>query len=131
MHSAITVRCFIFEGSLSELLKYLLYVNDFDNISRKEIAFQLNSYDEDKQNKIIEYVKQKKADILAKTKLVYKTGTYIKQGIFSKAKNAKITNCLYEDVTNSKYKYWYAFKLLDKIVHLPLMINPEYHCDKC
>ena len=115
--------------SLSGLLKYLLYVNDFDNIQNKDIAFRLDSYDEDKRNKIIEYVKQKKADILSNITLVYKTGTYIKQGIFSKAKSAEITNCLYEDVTNSKYKYWYAFKLLDKIVHLPLMINPKYHKD--
>ena len=115
--------------SLSGLLKYLLYVNDFDNISNKDIVFRLDSYDEYKRNKIIDYAKQKKADILAEILLIYKTGTYIKQGIISKAKNAEIKNCLYEDVTNSKYQYWYAFKLLDKIVHLPLMINPEYHKD--
>ena len=115
--------------SLNGLLKYLLYVNDFDNIQNKDIVFRLDSYDDDKRNKIIEYAKQKKAGILAKIKLIYKTGTYIKQGIFSKAANVKIKNCLYEDVTNSKYKYWYAFKLLDKIVHLPLMINPKYHKD--
>ena len=115
--------------SLSGLLKYLLYVNDFDNIQNKDISFRFNSYNEDKQNKIIEYVKQKKADILSNITLVYKTGTYIKQGIFSKAKSAEIKNCLYEDVTNSKYKYWYAFKLLDRVVHLPLMINPKYHKD--
>ena len=116
-------------SSLSGLLKYLLYVNDFDNIQNKDIVFHLNSYNEDKRNKIIEYVKQKKADILAKTKLVYKTGTYIKQGIFSKAKNAEIKNCLYEDTTNNKYQYWYAFKLLGKVIHLPLMINKKYHKD--
>ena len=116
-------------SSLSGLLKYLLYVNDFDNIQNKDIAFRLDSYDEDKRNKIIEYVKQKKADILSNITLVYKTGTYIKQGIFSKAKSAEIKNCLYEDNTNSEYKYWYAFKLLDRVVHLPLMINPKYHKD--
>ena len=115
--------------SLSGLLKYLLYVNDFDNISNKDVVFRLDSYDEDKRNRIIEYVKQKKAAILSNITLVYKTGTYIKQGIFSKAKSAEIKNCLYEDVTNSKYQYWYAFKLLNKIVHLPLMINPKYHKD--
>ena len=116
-------------SSLSGLLKYLLYVNDFNNIQNKDIVFRLDSYDEDKRNKIIEYVKQKKADILAGILLIYKTGTYIKQGILSKSKTADIKNCLYEDKTNSEYKYWYAFKLLDKIVHLPLMINPKYHKD--
>lgn len=114
-------------SSLSGLLKYLLYINDFDNISNKDVVFRMDSYDEDKRNKIIKYVKQKKAAILSNITLVYKTGTYIKQGIFSKAKTADIKNCLYEDVTNSKYQYWYAYKLLDKIVHLPLMINPKYH----
>ena len=122
-------RAILKPSSLSGLLKYLLYVNDFDNIQNKDIAFRLNSYNENKRNKIIEYAKQKKAGILSNIKLVYKTGTYIKQGFFSKAKNAEITNCLYEDVTNSKYQYWYAFKLLDKVVHLPLMINTEYHKD--
>ena len=118
---------------LSRLLKYLLYVNDFDNISNKTIAFQLNSYDENKRNKIIEYVKQKRSDILSNIKLVYKTGTYIKQGILSKAKNAEIKNCLYEDVTNSKYKYWYAYKIKgetkSEFIRIPLMINPKYHKD--
>ena len=122
-------RAILKSCSLSGLLKYLLYVNDFDNIQNKDIVFRMDSYSENKRNKIIEYAKQKKADILAGILLLYKTGTYIKQGIFSKAKNAEIKNCLYEDITNSKYKYWYAFKLLDTIVHLPLMINPKYHKD--
>ena len=120
-------------SSLSGLLKYLLYINDFDNIQNKTIAFQLNSYDEDKRNKIIKYVKQKKADILSNIKLVYKTGTYIKQGILSKAKNTEIKNCLYEDVTNSKYQYWYAYKIKgetkSEFIRIPLMINPKYHKD--
>ena len=119
--------------SLSGLLKYLLYVNDFDNISNKDVAFRLDSYDENKRNKIIEYVKQKKADILSNITLVYKTGTYIKQGILSRAKNAEIKNCLYEDNTNSKYQYWYAYKIQgeskSKFIRIPLMINPKYHKD--
>ena len=122
---AITKPC-----SLSGLLKYLLYVNDFDNIYNKDIVFWLDSYNEDKRNKIIEYVKKKKEYILSRIKLVYKTGTYIKEGYeTSSKKNA----CLYEDKTNSEYQYWYAYKIKgeskSEFIRIPLMINKKYHKD--
>ena len=117
-------------SSLSGLLKYLLYINDFDNISNKDVVFRLDAYNENKRNKIIEYVKQKRSDILSNIKLVYKTGTYIKEGYeTSSKKNA----CLYEDVTNSKYQYWYTYKIKgetkSEFIRIPLMINKKYHKD--
>ena len=113
-------------SSLNGMLKYLLYINDFDNIRNKDVAFRLDSYDENKRNKIIDYAKQKKADILSSIKLVYKTGTYIKEGYETSSKKHA---CLYEDTTNNKYQYWYAYKIKDGFIRIPLIINPKYHKD--
>ena len=113
------------KSTLNSLLKYLIQVADFDNITNKDILFQLNSFNEYKRNKILKYAKQKQSDILNKIPvLVFKTGTYIKYGFTTSSKKIP---CFIVDETNKKYKYWYIYKTRDEYVYLPLQINKQYH----
>ena len=113
------------KSSLSSLLKYLIKVPCFDKITNKDILFQLNSFDEYKQNKILEYAKQKQNEILNEIPvIVFKTGTYTKFGFTTSSKKVP---CFIVDNTNKKYKYWYIYKIRDEYVYLPLQINKQYH----
>ena len=113
------------KSSLSNLLKYLIQVPDFDNIRNKDILFQLNSYDEYKKNKILSYVKQKQNEILDKIPVLhFKTGTYTKYGYTTSSKKMP---CFIVDNTNKKYKYWYICTVRGNKIALPLQINKQYH----
>ena len=100
------------KSSLNILLKYLIQVPCFDNIRNKDILFQLNSFDEYKQNKVLNYA------------IVFKTGTYTKFGYTTSHKKVP---CFIVDETNKKYKYWYIYKIRDEYLYLPLQINKNYH----
>lgn len=111
------------KSSLSRLLRYLMYVKDFDAIYNDEIKSILNGYTDNKKNKIIDYIKFKQQYIIDKIKVIeFKTGTHIKDGHISKIKDT-----IFIDKTNKKYNYWYAYKTKGKIIFLPLEINKKYH----
>lgn len=113
------------KSTLNALLKYLIQVPCFDNISNKDILFQLDSFDEYKKNKILQYAKQKRQSILSKIPvLVFKTGTYIKFGYTTSSKKVP---CFIVDKTNKKYKYWYIYTVRGNKIALPLQINKQYH----
>ena len=113
------------KSTLNALLKYLIQVPCFDNIRNKDILFQLDSFDEYKRNKILEYAKQKQNEILNKIPvLVFRTGTYTKFGFTTSSKKVP---CFIVDDTNKKYKYWYIYTIRGNKIALPLQINKQYH----
>ena len=113
------------KSSLNALLRYLIQVADFDKIKNKDILFQLNSFDEYKRNKILNYAKQKQQSILSKIPIIiFKSGTYTKYGYTTSSKKVP---CFIIDNTNKKYKYWYIYKIRDEYVYIPLQINKQYH----
>ena len=113
------------KSTLNSLLKYLIQVPYFKNIRNKDILFQLDSFNEYKRNKILEYAKQKQQSILSKIPVLqFKTGTYIKYGFTTSSKKIP---CFIVDETNKKYKYWYIYKIRDEYLYLPLQINKQYH----
>ena len=113
------------KSSLNSLLKYLIQVPCFDNIHNKDILFQLDSFDEYKRNKILQYAKEKQNEILSKIPvLVFRTGTYTKFGFTTSSKKVP---CFIVDDTNKKYKYWYIYTIRGNKIALPLQINKQYH----
>ena len=113
------------KSTLNSLLKYLIQVPCFGNICNKDILFQLDSFDEYKRNKILEYAKKKQQSILSRIPVLqFKTETYTKYGYTTSSKKVP---CFIVDNTNKKYKYWYIYKIRDEYVYLPLQINNKYH----
>lgn len=112
-------------SSLSGLLKYLVRVRRFDGIANQNILYQLNSYGNNKREKILRYAKSRQEAILTRLRpIVFQTGTYTKFGYTTTSKS---TPCFIVDESNGRYKYWYVYKIKDEYVHIPLQINKKYH----
>ena len=113
------------KSSLNGLLKYLLFVKDFDKITNKDILFQLNQYSEEKKQKIFAFIRKQQEKIFSKIHVIeYKNGTYKKDGYQT---SAHLKDAIFEDNTNGKYKDWYAYKINDGFIYLPLQKNKKYH----
>lgn len=115
-------------SSLSGLLKYLVRVRRFDNITNRDILYRLNSYGEEKRGKILRYAQLRQEAILAKlSPIEFRTGTYTKFGYTTGSK--KSAPCFTVDESNRKYKHWYIYKIRDRYIYIPLQIDKKYHKD--
>jgi transposase len=62
------------------------------------------------------------------TRIVFKTGSYIKAACFNKNSKKPVWHSYWTtDAENSLYKNWYVFKTTSKTVYVPLSVNTAYH----
>ena len=107
------------------LLKYLIHLEDPTTVVNPDILERLNTFDENKRNRILALAKQIRENLLARCKLItFHTGTYLKDGYLTSAKKKET---IIEDLTNTKYQLWYIYKTRFNDIYIPLQLNKKYH----
>lgn len=107
---------------LCKVTKYLVYCDLNKPLPEKIIH---NYKDREWFPKLLEFVKQKQQSLIKNIRLItFNSGTHRKVAYLNKK---LCESFIFNDSTNSKYKWWYVYKTPMGKIYLPLQINKRYH----